>query len=71
MKRLLLIMFLLSFFGIAAAQDFAEWQVWSYKTRKGEESSHDLDQQDRDASQAWENLSYQCIWRESKKTAHR
>ncbi len=42
MKRLLLIMSLLSFFGIASAQDFAEGQVWSYKTRKGEEGSRVL-----------------------------
>lgn len=42
MKRLLFIMSLLSFFGIASAQDFAEGQVWSYKTRKGEESSRVL-----------------------------
>ena len=42
MKRLLLIMSLLSFFGIASAQGFAEGQVWSYKTRKGEESSRVL-----------------------------
>jgi hypothetical protein len=39
MNRLLLIMSLLSFFRIASAQDFGEGQVWSYKTRKGEESS--------------------------------
>ena len=35
-------MSLISFFGIASAQDFAEGQVWSYKTRKGEESSRVL-----------------------------
>lgn len=42
MKQFLLIMALLSFFRIASAQDFAEGQVWSYKTRKGEESSRVL-----------------------------
>lgn len=35
----LVIMSLLSFFGIASAQDFAEGQVWSYKARKGEDKS--------------------------------
>jgi len=42
MKRLFFIMSLLSFFGIASAHDFAEGQVWSYKTRKGEEVSRVL-----------------------------
>lgn len=39
MKRILLIMSILSFFGNAFAQDFREGQVWSYRTRKGEEKS--------------------------------
>jgi hypothetical protein len=42
MKRFLLIMSLLSWFGSATAQDFAEGQIWRYKTRKGEESSRVL-----------------------------
>lgn len=42
MKHLLVIMSLFSFFGIASAQDFSEGQVWSYKTRKGEENSRVL-----------------------------
>ncbi|WP_255991619.1 hypothetical protein [Chitinolyticbacter albus] len=42
MKRLLLIMSLLSFSGIASAKGFAEGQLWSYKTRKGEENSRVL-----------------------------
>ena len=42
MKRLLPILSPLLFFGIASAQDFAEGQVWHYKTRKGEESSRVL-----------------------------
>lgn len=42
MKRLLLIMSLLSFFRIASSQDYAESQVWSYKARKGEETSRVL-----------------------------
>ncbi|MGW8390589.1 hypothetical protein [Pseudoduganella sp. HUAS MS19] len=41
-KRLLIIMSLFSYFGIASAQDFAEGQVWSYKARKGEEESRVL-----------------------------
>lgn len=32
-------MSLLSFFGLARSADFAEGQVWSYKTRIGEEGS--------------------------------
>lgn len=39
MKQFLLVMTLLSFFRIASSQDFTEGQVWSYKTRKGEETS--------------------------------
>ncbi len=35
-------MSLLSSFRIAAAQEFAEGQVWSYKTRSGEEGSRVL-----------------------------
>jgi hypothetical protein len=42
MKQFLLIMSLLSFFGMASAQDFAEGQLWNYKTRKGEEGSQVL-----------------------------
>jgi hypothetical protein len=42
MKRFLLFMSLLSFLRIASAQDFAEGQVWSYKTRQGEENSRVL-----------------------------
>lgn len=42
MKQFLLLMSLLSFLRIASAQDFTEGQVWSYKTRKGEESSRVL-----------------------------
>ena len=37
--RKFLLMSLFSFFGIARAADFAEGQVWSYKTRAGEEAS--------------------------------
>lgn len=32
-------MSLLAYFGSVSAQDFREGQVWSYKTRKGEEKS--------------------------------
>lgn len=39
LSHCLVIMSLLSFFGIASAQDFAEGQVWSYKARKGEDKS--------------------------------
>jgi len=39
MRKLLLLTSLLSFFGIAKAADFSEGQVWSYKTRPGEEQS--------------------------------
>lgn len=39
MRKLLLFTSLLSFFGIVNAADFAEGQVWTYKTRPGEESS--------------------------------
>ena len=39
MKRLVLFMSLLSMFGFAKASDYSEGQVWSYKTRAGEESS--------------------------------
>jgi hypothetical protein len=35
-------MSLLSFFGIASAQDFAEGQLWNYKTRPGENGSQVL-----------------------------
>lgn len=37
--RKLLLMSLFSIFGLAQAADFAEGQVWSYKTRPGEEGS--------------------------------
>ncbi len=39
MRKLLLLIWLLSFFGIANAADFSEGQVWAYKTRPGEEKS--------------------------------
>ena len=39
MKKLLLLMSLLSIFNLASARDFAEGQVWSYKNRPGEEGS--------------------------------
>ena len=39
MKKLLLLMSLLSIFNLASARDFAEGQVWSYKARPGEEGS--------------------------------
>ena len=42
MKQLLLTMSLLSFLGLASADDFAEGQLWSYHTRKGEENSRVL-----------------------------
>ena len=39
MKKLVLIMSLLSMFGFAKAAEYSEGQVWSYKTRAGEEKS--------------------------------
>ncbi len=39
MRNLVTIMNLLSIFGIAKASEYAEGQVWSYKTRPGEEKS--------------------------------
>lgn len=42
MKQLLLTMSLLSFLGLASADDFAEGQLWGYHTRKGEENSRVL-----------------------------
>jgi hypothetical protein len=39
MRKLVALMSLLSIFGIAEASDYSEGQVWSYKTRLGEEQS--------------------------------
>jgi len=39
MLKLLLAMSIALFFGFAKAHDFSEGQVWSYRTRAGEESS--------------------------------
>lgn len=39
MKELVLIMSLLSMFSFAKAAEYSEGQVWSYKTRAGEEKS--------------------------------
>jgi len=39
MKKLVLIMSLLSMFSFAKAAEYSEGQVWSYKTRIGEEKS--------------------------------
>jgi hypothetical protein len=39
MENLVLIMSLLSMFGFANATEYSEGQVWSYKTRSGEENS--------------------------------
>ena len=39
MRKLIIIMSLLSIFGIAKAADFSEGQLWAYKTRAGEEKS--------------------------------
>lgn len=39
MRKLLVAMSLLSLFGLARSADFAEGQVWFYKTRTGEEGS--------------------------------
>ncbi len=39
MKKLALIMSLLSMFSFAKAEQFSEGQVWSYETRIGEENS--------------------------------
>lgn len=39
MRRLAAIMSLLSMFSVAKAADYAAGQVWSYKTRPGEENS--------------------------------
>ncbi len=39
MRKLVVTMSLLSLFGLARSADFSEGQVWSYKTRAGEEGS--------------------------------
>jgi hypothetical protein len=39
MHKLLLAMSIVSFFNFANANNFSEGQVWSYKTRPGEEGS--------------------------------
>lgn len=39
LQRILLAMALASFFGFAQAHDFAAGEVWSYRTRSGEEGS--------------------------------
>ena len=39
MKKLVIIMSLFSIFGLAKANEYSEGQIWSYKTRPGEEKS--------------------------------
>ncbi|MDF3822889.1 hypothetical protein P3G55_23530 [Leptospira sp. 96542] len=39
MRKLFATMAFLSFFGLARSADFSEGQIWSYKTRIGEENS--------------------------------
>lgn len=39
MRKLILIMSIASFFGLASAREFSEGQIWSYKTRNGEQGS--------------------------------
>lgn len=39
MKKLAAVFSLLSIFGVASAADYAEGQVWAYRTRAGEERS--------------------------------